>query len=102
MRYTCNKKAYPDLEKDCKKCSEYIPCAKGGKWCFIAALENSKMTADTVQPIMETAAAPVLRDTSTVTINFGDGTTVDVLREDVKKQLEDSFYRSMGLGLWGA
>lgn len=48
-------------------------------------------------PTTENAAAPVLRDTSTVTINLGNGMEVDVLREDIKRQLERDFYKNVGL-----
>lgn len=89
IRYTCNKKNVPVLRKDCEKCEEYNPCAKDGKWCFVGALiaEHDQIFADCTMPIAESAAAPVLRDTSTVKINLGNGIKIDVLREDIKKQL---------------
>lgn len=99
IRYTCNKKNEPVFEQDCKSCPEYNPCAKDGKWCFIGALvaEHDPSYAEASMPSAENAAAPVLRDVSTVTINLGDGMKVDVLREDIKKQLEHDFYRHIGL-----
>lgn len=103
VRYTCNKKNEPVYRVDCKDCPEYNPCAKDGKWCFIGALvaEHDPLCAKVSAPLMESAAAPALRDMSTVTINLGDGMRVDVLREDIKKQLERDFYKSVGL-MFGA
>lgn len=103
VRYTCNKKNEPVFEQDCKNCEEYNPCAKDGKWCFICALiaEHDPICADASMPAAESSAAPVLRDMSTVTINLGDGMKVDVLREDIKKKLEQDFYKSVGL-MFGA
>lgn len=99
VRYTCNKKNAPALRKDCEKCKEYNPCAKDGKWCFVGALiaEHDSISAECTMPAMESAASPVLRDASTVIINLGDGMHIDVLREDIKKQLECDFCRAGGL-----
>lgn len=101
IRYTCNKKNKPVYRSDCKNCPEYNPCAKDGKWCFVGALltEHDPLCAEASMPLMESAAAPVMRDISTVTINLGNGMAVDVLREDIKRQLERDFYKSAGLGL---
>lgn len=90
IRYTCNKKNVPVMRKDCEKCSAYDPCAEDGKWCFVGALvaKHDPICTECAMPLMESAAAPVLRDTSTVTINLGDGMTVDVFREDMKKKIE--------------
>lgn len=94
MRYICNKKGEPVFEKDCKSCPEYNPCAKNGKWCFVGALiaENEPICNENSIPNMKSASAPIMRDTSIVTINLGNGCSVDVLREDIKKQLELNFH----------
>lgn len=97
IRYTCNKKAFPQFHKDCLVCPEYAPCAKGGKWCFVAEMENENISAAVETPAAMDVAAPVLRDMSTVTVNFGNGMKVDILREDVKKQLTQELYKSFGL-----
>jgi len=103
IRYTCNKKNEPVYREDCKKCSEYNPCAKEGKWCFVGALvaEHEPLCTETAIPAGEGAAAPVMRDMSTVTINLENGMKIDVLREDIKKQLERDFYKGVGL-MFGA
>ncbi len=103
VRYTCNKKKEPVYREDCKNCPEYNPCAMDGKWCFVGALvaEHDPLYADAAIPAAENAAAPVMRDMSTVTINLGDGVKVDVLRDDIKRQLEHDFYKSAGL-MFGA
>lgn len=103
IRYTCNKKKHPVYRDDCRSCPEYNPCAKDGKWCFVGALitEHDMICEEVSRPIVESAAAPVMRDMSTVTINLGDGMKVDVLREDIKKALEREFYESVGF-MFGA
>lgn len=103
VKYTCNKKNIPIMRKDCETCSEYNPCAKDGKWCFAGALleEHDPVCSELTMPSMESAAAPVLRDTYTVKIYLGDGTTVDVLRENIKKQIESELYKSIGF-MFGA
>lgn len=84
IRYTCSRKNEPVFEKDCKRCPEYNPCAKDGKWCFIGALvaEHDPVCAEAAINAGKNAAAPVLRNMS---------------REDIKRALEDEFYKSMGL-----
>ena len=88
VRYTCNKKNEPTMREDCKNCPEYNPCGKEGRWCFIGALvaeaENNKACADVVMPLTENLVSPVLRDMSTVTINFGNGQSADMLREEIE------------------
>lgn len=99
IRYTCNKKNEPTMREDCKSCSEYNPCGKEGKWCFIGALvveaESKKVRADIVMPLTENIASPMLRDMSTVTINFGNGQNVDVLKEDIVKSIQDEIYKGL-------
>ena len=77
------------MREDCKDCSEYNPCGKEGKWCFVGALVTEA----------ENLVSPILRDMSTVTINFGNGQSADVLREDIKKALEKDVYKSIYKGL---
>lgn len=104
VRYTCNKKNEPTMREDCKNCPEYNPCGKEGKWCFAGALvaeaENNKACADVVMPLTENLVSPVVRDMSTVTINFGNGQSADILREDIKKALEKDIYKSIYKGLY--
>ena len=99
VRYTCNKKNEPIMREDCKTCPEYNPCGKDGKWCSVGALvaeaEKHRMSADMIEPIAQDIAMPIMRDMSTVTINLGNGQSVDVLREDIRKSLEDELYKSI-------
>lgn len=99
VRYTCNKKNEPTIREDCKTCPEYNPCGKDGKWCFVGALvaeaENTRMSADMCEPMAQDMAMPIMRDMSTVTINLGNGQTVDVLRNDIRKSFEDELYKSI-------
>ena len=97
VRYTCNKKNEPKMMEDCKTCPEYNPCGKDGKWCFVGALvaeaENTRMSADMIEPMAQDIAMPIIRDMSTVTIKLVNGQSVDVLREDICKSLEDELYK---------
>ena len=99
VRYTCNKKREQTTREDCKTCPEYNACGKNGKWCFVGALvaesENTRTSADMCEPIAQNVAMPIMRDMSTVTINLGNGQNVDVLREDIRKSLEDELYKSI-------
>lgn len=101
IKMTCNKKSYPLYHKDCLRCPEYNPCAKNGKWCFVAAMKNEDCAEDTAIGASEDAAMPVMRDMSTITINIGDGQTADVSMEDIKKPIEKELYSELykGLGL---
>lgn len=103
VRYTCAKKDVPVLRKDCKKCSEYDPCARSGKWCFVGALiaEHDENIEKICESTCENITAPTLRDMSVVTINLGQGTTVDVLKEDIKTSISKYVYDSIGLRLGG-
>ena len=99
VRYTCNKKKEPTMREDCKTCPEYNPCGKNGKWCFVGALveeaEATRTSAYACEPIAQDMAMPVMRDMSTVTINLGNGQSVDILRENILKSLEDELYKSI-------
>ena len=87
------------MREDCKNCPEYDPCGKNGKWCFVGALVaeagNTRMSADVIEPMAQDMAMPIMRDMSTVTINFGNVQSVDVLRDDIRKSLEDELYKSI-------
>lgn len=48
-----------------------------------------------IEPMEQDMAMPIMRDMSTVTINIGNGQSVDVLRENIRKSLEDEFYKSI-------
>lgn len=99
VRYTCNKKNEPTMMGDCKSCPEYDPCGKNGKWCFVGALiaeaENTRISADMCGPIAQDMTIQIMRDMSTVTVNLGNFQSVDVLREDIRKSLEDELYKSI-------
>lgn len=99
VRYTCNKKNEPTLRKDCESCPEFNPCAKDGEWCFVGALvaecENTKACAELTMPNIENATAQILRDMSTVNIPIGNGQSVAVLKENIKKSIESAIYKSV-------
>ena len=97
MRYTCNKKAYPEFEKDCKNCSEYDPCAKGGKWCFVAAIENEKIMPDYCAPLTQDVVAPIMAKHDYRNVKIDTNTTVTIDLEELKERIARDFYKDLGL-----
>lgn len=69
----CNKKAYPDLKKDCETCSERDACFSGHAVGVAVA-----------QPMLQSAAIPALRET--MQINVG-GVLTEVYKDDIEKEI---------------
>lgn len=90
MRFTCNKKAYPQFHKDCTNCSEYNPCAKDGKYCFVGAMENERVCQPTRPKVMECASMPVLIPHDYRNIKVADNITVTIDIEEMKRKLSKS------------
>lgn len=90
MRFTCNKKKYPQFSKDCKECSEYNPCVKGDKWCFVGAMENERMIPDATVPLMQDAATPVMVKNDYRNVKIAENTTVTIDLEEIKKKLHQN------------
>lgn len=95
MTYTCNKKAYPQFSKDCQNCSEYNPCAKGGKWCFVAAMENERMTPDAHAPLVQETTAPILAKHDYRNVKIAQNTTVSIDLEKLKENMKKSFFQGL-------
>lgn len=91
MTYTCNKKAYPEFYKDCKNCPEYNPCAKDGKWCFAAAMENEHIVPGSCAPLMQDVAAPVMVKHDYRDVKIAENTTVTIDLEELKEKLQQRF-----------
>ena len=106
VRYTCNKKNKPTMREDCMNCPEYNPCAKDGKWCFVGALiaecKNTELGSDMTIPSAANMVAPVMRDTSTVTINLGNEQTIAISKEDFEREIRNQICRLFDLprGFW--
>ena len=79
----CNKKAYPDLKKDCETCSERDACFSGHAVGVAVA-----------QPILESAAAPVLRET--MQINVGCVMTT-AYRDEIEKEIYKALHEPLML-----
>ena len=103
----CNKKAYPDVKKDCETCSERDACFSGHA-VGVAVAEIPKLAkggicngamlsyavdygVEYVQHIL------VPHDYRDVKIEEGMTNTIDV--EELKKQIEQNICRQAGLGL---
>lgn len=101
IRYTCNKKNIQMLKDECKKCSEYNPCAQDGEWCFVGALVVEEV-ADESRAVGNLAlnydsnAMPNSRNDEKVSLHF-DNTRIDVSREDFLKSIEQSIYDNFGV-----
>lgn len=79
----CNKKAYPDLREDCETCSERGACFSG-----------HAVGVGLLQPILESAAAPVLRET--MQINVG-GVMTTVYRDEIEKEIYKALHEPLML-----
>lgn len=79
----CNKKAYPDLKKDCETCSERDACFSGHAVGVAVA-----------QPILESAAASALRET--MQINVG-GVMTTVYRDEIEKEIYRALHEPLML-----
>ena len=79
----CNKKAYPDLKKECETCSERDACFRG-----------HAVGVGFLQPILESAAAPVLRET--MQINVG-GVMTTAYRDEIEKEIYRALHEPLML-----
>lgn len=95
MRYTCNKKAYPLFHKDCIKCPEYDPCVKGGKYCFIGAMENERIIPDSYEPLTQDIAAPLLVKHDYRNVKVAENTTVTIDIEEMKRKVNESISKRL-------
>lgn len=81
----CNKKAHPDLRKDCKQCEDRESCFSG----------HARGVA--VAPLMQSAAQPLLRET--MQINAGGVMTTaykDEIEKEIYKALHEPFMLNYG------
>lgn len=105
VRYTCAKKNHPILRKDCERCSEYRPCAEDGKWCFIGALliDKEQVGSAILQSAKISQVERVLKDTTTVTVFFGNGRYegAEVSKEGFKAALKKQMQEAFGMKFMG-
>lgn len=76
------------LAKACRDCPFVENCQN--KRMEALASVNLPMAAEASTPASMHSAAPILRET--MTVNVGDGTTVEVYKDDIKRELEKHFY----------
>ena len=104
IRYTCAKKEPPVLKADCEKCSEYIPCAKEGKWCFVGALvaeHKPNLSENAAGEFAGSSAAPMPKERSTVAIYFDRKNSVGVSKEDFDAQFKKALLASLNRSFLG-
>lgn len=68
----CNKKAYPELSKDCENCSERDACFSGHA-VGVATL-----------PLPENVVVPLLRETMQINV---DGVMTTVYKDEIEKEI---------------
>ena len=79
----CNKKAYPDLKKDCETCSERDDCFSGHAVGVAMA-----------EPILQSSAASALRET--MQINVG-GVMTTAYRDEIEKEIYRALHETLML-----
>ena len=83
---------------ECKACEHYEDC--DNKRMVMCALREMPPTESMIVPAANGACAPLLQDMAVKhdyrEIKIDTNTTVTVDIEDIKKQIERDFYKSMG------
>ena len=77
------------LAKACRDCPFVETCQNKR----MEALAYLPMAAEASTPVGMSAAAPVLRET--MTINAGDGTMIQVYKDDITRELEKHLYADL-------
>ncbi len=85
------------LSKKCRECPFKEKCSK--KRMEAEAYLPDPMLASAAMPSAAETAAPVLRKHDYRDVKVAEGTTVTIDLEELKEQMEQDFYRSVGLGL---
>lgn len=83
MTMICNKKAYPDMKKDCESCSEKEACFNG----YAVGASYIKNAAGKLEQ-------PLMREK--VTINVG-GNHVPVYKDDLKREIYKALREAFSL-----
>ena len=76
--------------KTCRECRYHDTCEH-------KILQQEGYLMPAMEELTMPLAMPIMRDTSTVKIYIGDGHYVEVEREKIKKQLERSLLKGLGL-----
>ena len=79
----CNKKAYPDLKKDCETCSERDDC-----------FSSHAVGVAMAEPILQSSAASALRET--MQINVG-GVMTTAYRDEIEKEIYRALHEPLML-----
>ena len=99
----CNKKAYPDLKKDCETCSERDACfsghAVGVALAEIPKLPNGGICKSTMQCNSAECVESILVPHDYRVIKVADGMTITIDVEELKEQMKRDIYMKAGLGL---
>lgn len=86
------------LSKKCRVCP-YVGTCENKQMEALAYLDEPSMIAEAGQSTLTSAAAPLLRETTT--INIGDGKMVEVYKDEVEKELTKHLYSHLGLQYGG-
>lgn len=85
------------LSKKCRECPFKETCGK--KRMEAEGYLPEPMLASATMPSAAEMAAPVLREHDYRSVKVAEGMTLTIDLEELKKQMEQDFYKSVGLGL---
>lgn len=90
--------ALSKLHDKCKKCKYKDECGeKRMVACGIAELPQTN-TENIAMPSVEPYGASIARKETTITIYRGENCTIDTSLEEIKRQIEEDFYKNIRCG----
>lgn len=85
------------LSKECRECPFKEKCSK--KRMEAEGYLPESMLASATMPLTEELAAPVLKQHDYRDVKVAEGMTITIDLEELKEQMKQDFYKSVGLGL---
>ena len=85
------------LSKKCRECPFKDKCSK--KRMEAEAYLPEPMLASATMPSAAELSVPILKEHDYQDVKIAEGMTVTIDLEELKKQMEQDFYKSIGLGL---
>lgn len=85
------------LAKECRECPFKDKCSK--KRMEAEGYLPEPMAAPSAMPSAAEMAAPILREHDYRNVKVAEGMTLTIDLEELKKQMEQDFYKSVGFGL---
>ena len=85
------------LSKKCRECPFKDKCSK--KRMEAETYLSEPMLASATMPSVAELSAPILKEHDYRDVKIAEGMTATIDLEELKKQMEQDFYKSIGLGL---